>query len=160
MSLQSIPLTYRQILEMRQNPGLIPTIHKDVFTLTSPVCIVRDYVILSVCKISLSFSPFSPSRSRSLSASQLKERRFYPPADLWYTPFRRLHASYITRLKQSCCNERYLGGMRPTEKQFTTHNSRQKYKVISKPYIHFIITHKAMRSFCVQITLPDGDNIA
>lgn len=56
-------------------------------------------------------SPFSPSRLFSLSA-ELKERRFYPPADLWYTPFLRLHASYITRLKQGCCNERYLEGTR------------------------------------------------
>lgn len=57
------------------------------------------------------YSPFSPSHSCPLSA-KLKERRFYPPTDLWYMPFLRLHASYITRLKQGCWNERYPEGTR------------------------------------------------
>lgn len=80
ISLQSFRLTCRQILEMRQGPCLIPTIHKDVFTLTSPVCIVRDYVILGVC----TKSPLSLPHARTLfQPLQLKERRFLSPiADL------------------------------------------------------------------------------
>lgn len=70
------------------------------------------------CKIFLSFflCLFLPlARSHPLPA-ELKERRFYLPADLWYTPFLRLHASYITRLKQGCCNERYLEGTQSLRK--------------------------------------------
>lgn len=78
-----------------------------------PVCIVHDYVILNVCKISLSFSPcLSLPLACTLFQPSSKKGDFIPPADLWYTPFLRLHASYITRLKQGCCNERYLEGTR------------------------------------------------
>lgn len=150
---------------MRQNPGLTPTIHRDVSTLTSPVCIVHDYVILNVCKISPPFSPFSRSCSHSLPAFQLKERRFYPPADLWYTPFLRLHASYITRLKQSCCNERYLGGTRSLRntslryrEDFANPQLKAKRKIIAKTAFH----HRAQSDevICVQIASWYGDNIA
>lgn len=117
------------------------------------------------CLQNLSFSPFSRSWSRSLSAFQLKERRFYPPADLWYTPFRRLHASYITRLKQSCCNERYLGGTRSLRnssvwyrEDFANPQLKAKCKIIAKPTFH----HRARSDevICVQITSRDGDNVA
>lgn len=99
ISSQSFRLTCRQILEMRQGPRLIPTIHKDVFTLTSPVCIVRDYVILGVC----AKSPLSLPHARTLfQPLQLKERRFLSPRRLVIGAFskvtRKLHHSAKTKL--------------------------------------------------------------
>lgn len=165
------------ILEMRQNPGQLPATHADVFTLTSPVCIVRDYVILNVCKkkeeeknVLSVFLPPSPWLARCFSCSlsaKLKERRFYPPADLWYTLSLRLHTSYITRLKQGCCNERYLGGARSLRnssicqrKDLAQPQLTAKTQCCIKPRCVSSSRFYAMRSLCIQITLRNRDSVA
>lgn len=107
ISLQSISLTHKA----DPRNGLLPATHEDVFTLTSPVCIVHDYVILNVCKISLSFS-LRLSLARTLFQPSSKKGDFIPPLTCDTRLFLRFHASYITRLKQGCCNERYLEGTR------------------------------------------------
>lgn len=109
----SLPASHGNLRNMwgrKKNSGQLPATHRDVFTLTSPVCIVCDYVILDVCKTSpFPSSLFPPSHLYPLS-TELKERRSYPPDDLWCTSFLRLHISYITCLNQGCCSERFRGG--------------------------------------------------
>lgn len=102
--------------------------------------------------------PFSLART-SLPA-ELKERRFLSPR--WLL-IHALHEGYITRLKQGCCNERYLEGTRSLRNSSICYRedfaNPQPQCCTRRVYISSSHTRPWGHSR-VEITLQNGDSVA
>lgn len=104
------------MLEDEAGP-LMPTLRWDVFTLTSPAwrrSWLRDLWRLSEISLFFFCAPPPAAATAATAAAAAfqplcssKKGDFYPPPTSDARLFSRLHANYITRLKQSHCNEQH-----------------------------------------------------
>lgn len=150
---------------MRQNPGTA-TCHSQGCLHTYITRLHRPWLRDPRClqkKISLSFFAFPPppfSLARTSLPAELKERRFLSPR--WLL-IHALHEGYITRLKQGCCNERYLEGTRSLRNSSICYRedfaNPQPQCCTRRVYISSSHTRPWGHSR-VEITLQNGDSVA